>query len=225
MWIVAEVPVFIRVLGFDIGVVGRVNSRFSLLSEMMETNYAEENLSTEQSPPGEEARVSCENGDEERPGSDQTPPSQRTQEINGSPLLDRADLRLPKTDRLRKRAEFLRVYDKGKRFEGRFMTVFILPPVEDADPAKAAVHRLGVTATKKAIGNAVARNRAKRLLLEAFRLSRAELDQVETKYDWVLNARRSLLRVKIDEPLTEFRKIAAKIKGGNPSGSEGVGRE
>jgi len=194
---------------------------------MMESIYAEENLSTEQSPPGEKARVSCENGDEERPGSDQTPPSQRTQEINGSPLLDVADLRLPKTDRLRKRAEFLRVYDKGKRFEGRFMTVFILPPdnVEDVETVESAVHRLGVTATKKAIGNAVERNRAKRLLREAFRLSRAELDAVETKYDWVLNARRSLLNVKIEEPLTEFRKIAAKIKGGNPNGSKGVGRE
>ncbi len=182
---------------------------------MMESNYAEENLSTEQSPPGEKARVSCENGDEERPGSDQTPPSQRTQEINGSPLLDVADLRLPKTDRLRKRAEFLRVYDKGKRFEGRFMTVFILPPdkVEDVETVESAVHRLGVTATKKAIGNAVARNRAKRLLREAFRLSRAELDAIETKYDWVLNARRSLLHVKIEEPLAEFRKIAAKIRG------------
>ena len=206
----AEVPVFIRGLNFDIGAVARVDSRFSLLSGMMESNYAEENLSTEQSPPGEKARVSCENGDEERPGSDQTPPSQRTQEINGSPLLDLADLRLPKTDRLRKRAEFLRVYDKGQPFEGRFMTVFILPPVDNAE---SAVHRLGVTATKKAIGNAVARNRAKRLLREAFRLSRSELDAIETKYDWVLNARRSLLHVKIQEPLAEFRKIAAKIRG------------
>ena len=181
----------------------------------MECNYAEENLSTEQSPPGEKARVSCENGDEKRPRSDQTPPRQRTQEINGSPLLD---LGLAKSDRLRKRAEFLRVYESGKRFEGRFMTVFILP----TENVESGVHRLGVTATKKAIGNAVERNRAKRLLREAFRLSRAELEAIETKYDWVLNARRSLLHVKILEPLAEFAKMAARIRGGNPSGGEGV---
>lgn len=95
------------------------------------------------------------------------------------------------------------------------MTVFILP-------ADHGVHRLGVTATKKAIGNAVARNRAKRLLREAFRLSRPELDTIETKFDWVLNARRSLLYAKLEKPLDEFRAIAAKIKGGIPSNSDGV---
>ena len=46
------------------------------------------------------------------------------QEINGSALLS---FPLPKEARLRKRAEFLRVYEQGKRIEGRFMTVFILP--------------------------------------------------------------------------------------------------
>ena len=167
----------------------------------METNYAEENLSTEQSPPGQKARVSCENGDEKRPGRHKTPPRQRTQEINGSPLLD---LGLTKTNRLRKRAEFLRVYENGTRFEGRFMTVFILP-------AERAGHRLGVTATKKAIGNAVERNRAKRLLREAYRLSRVELDEIATKFDWVINARRSILKEKLEKPLAEFQRILEKV--------------
>ena len=78
----------------------------------MESNYAEENLSTEQSPPGEKARISRTYGDQERPRSDQTPPSQRTQAINGSPLLG---LSLPKDERMRKRADFLRVYDRKRR--------------------------------------------------------------------------------------------------------------
>ena len=167
----------------------------------MESNYAEENISTEQPPPREKARLSSTDGDQERTRRDQAPSCERTQEINGSALLD---FRLPKDDRLRKRADFLRVYENGKRFEGRFMTVFILP-------SERPNQRLGVTATKKAIGNAVMRNRAKRLLRESFRLSRAELDAIETKYDWVLNARRSLLKVKLEQPLAEFWLIVAKI--------------
>jgi len=167
----------------------------------MERTYAEENISTEQPTPREEAWFQSEDGDQERPGRDQTPPCERTQEINSSPLLGSG---LPREDRIAKRADFLRVYENGKRFEGRFMTVFILPVNKDS-------HRLGVTATKKAIGKAHDRNRAKRLLRESFRLSRAELSAIPVKLDWVLNARRSLLHVKVDKPLAEFRALAAKV--------------
>ena len=164
--------------------------------------YAKENISTEQSPPRQEARLQSQNGDQERSRRAETPPRQRTQEINGSPLLN---FRFPKEARLRKPGEFRRVYAEGKRFEGRFMTAFIMP-------SETVFQRFGVTASKKAIGKAHDRNRAKRLLREAFRLSRAELDQLDTKYDWVINARRSLLSVKLEKPLEEFRQIIAKVK-------------
>lgn len=164
--------------------------------------YAKENLSTKQPSPCKETRLQSENGDQERTCRFETPQSQRTQEINGSTLLD---FSLPKQNRLRKPGEFRRVYSQGKQLKGRFMTVFFMP-------SGTAFQRLGITASKKAIGNAVARNRAKRLLREAFRLNRAELEHLETKYDWVLNARRSLLQTKLDEPLAELRHLIGKVK-------------
>ena len=168
----------------------------------MESNYGEKNISTKQPTPREKARLQSSHGDKEWPRGSEAPPSERAKAINSSALLG---FRLPKEARLRRRAEFLRVYENGRRIEGRFMTVFILPN-------KLEKQRVGVTATKKAIGKAHDRNRAKRLLRESFRLSRAELDAIPAKYDWVLNARRNILYAKLDKPLAEFRQIVGRVK-------------
>ena len=63
--------------------------------------------------------------------------------------------------KLRRRAEFTRVYDHGTRYRGRLMTCFALRN-------EAGSPRLGIAATQK-IGNAVVRNRAKRLIRALFR--------------------------------------------------------
>ena len=168
----------------------------------MNSNYAKKNLSTKQSPQSEETRLQSKNGDQEWTRRHQTPPSQRTQSINGQTLLT---FRLPKAERLRKPGDFRRVYGSGKRFDGRFMTVFILP-------SATTEQRLGITASKKISTKAHDRNRCKRLLRETFRLSKAEIAGLETKFDWVLNARRSLLQVKLEKPLAEFRQIIEKVK-------------
>jgi ribonuclease P protein component len=175
----------------------------------------QENLSAEQPPPREKTRVSLTNGDEKRARRDCAPPGEGTQTPDSAPLLktietpeikiEKIDFSLPKAEHLRKPAEFQLVYKNGKRFDGRFMSAFILPN-------NLPVHRFGITASRKAVGNAVERNRAKRLLREAFRLSKIELKGLSVRYDFVINARRNLLTVKMQEPLADFRKVIGQIK-------------
>src|SRR5687768_4042062 len=106
---------------------------------------------------------------------------------------------------LRGSNDFQRVYRTGKRYEGHLLTVFVLPN-------SLTQHRLGITASRKALGRAVDRNRAKRLLREAFRLTKPRLDRLKKRYDWVLNARRSLLFLESRRPSDEFEQMIARVE-------------
>ncbi|MBA3354463.1 MAG: ribonuclease P protein component [Pyrinomonadaceae bacterium] len=106
---------------------------------------------------------------------------------------------------LRGSNDFQRVYRTGKRYEGHLLTVFLLPN-------SLKQHRLGITASRKALGKAVDRNRAKRLLREAFRLTKPRLEQLKKRYDWVLNARGSLLSLDSRRPSDEFEQMIARVE-------------
>jgi len=83
-------------------------------------------------------------------------------------LKDGSGQAFPKDRRVRKRREFLRVQETGSRVTLPSAIVLLLARADEG-PA-----RLGITVTRK-FGNAVARNRAKRLFREVFRRMSAGL--------------------------------------------------
>ncbi len=81
-------------------------------------------------------------------------------------MADRATF--PKAARLRRRREFLAVQREGRRRHTEHFVVL------QRRAAGTAMARLGVTVSSR-VGNAVARNRVKRLVREVFRRRRATL--------------------------------------------------
>jgi len=105
---------------------------------------------------------------------------------------------------LRVSQDFQKVYQQGKRYEGVLMTAFVLPN-------NLSHNRFGITASRKAIGNAVQRNRARRMLRETFRLKLPLLIGLHEKYDWVFNAKRRLPTLKVAAAIEEFEKLVSRV--------------
>ena len=115
---------------------------------------------------------------------------------------------------LRHRRSFLFVQHKGvKQVMPHFILQAVISSEQVCSPDTRAVGRIriGVTASKK-IGNAVARNRAKRRMRALFRLfSQIDLPHPVWQADYVLIARHSLVVARWDELKTDFMKAAERV--------------
>jgi ribonuclease P protein component len=101
----------------------------------------------------------------------------------------------PKKERLLNRADFVNLNRLGERHHTRHFTLTI-------KKNGLGITRLGITATKK-VGNAVKRNRIKRLIREFFRLNKSKFPQ---GYDIVIAAKKNasyLDKRKAKEELAE----------------------
>jgi ribonuclease P protein component len=103
---------------------------------------------------------------------------------------------LPKSERLRRGYEFRRAYEQGRKFTGRLVVVYV---VHDPSTDRA----LGVVTSRK-IGGAVVRNRARRLLREAYRLNKQKL---KTNLQIVMIARNAINGKRLQDVDAEVRRL------------------
>jgi ribonuclease P protein component len=112
--------------------------------------------------------------------------------------------------RLRKHADYQRVYKAGRKQFGRQMAwFFALRDAESAARSETAGPRIGLT-VPKSLGKAVTRNRIKRRLREAVR---SALPLLAAPVDVVLHPKRSVLEAEFAiierEVQTIFRSVQA----------------
>ena len=110
-------------------------------------------------------------------------------------------LRFPKSVHIRSRLDFARVYEQGSRVSD---AVLLVTAARNDEPHT----RIGLSVSKRC-GNAVHRNRWKRLIREAFRLSRAE---IATGIDLVVQPRAGTEpdAMSVRKSLTSLMKRVAK---------------
>jgi ribonuclease P protein component len=106
--------------------------------------------------------------------------------------------------RLRSRAEFVAVQERGRRVAGRHLTLLALPNTLGVD-------RLGVIASKR-LGGAIQRNRAKRRVREMFRTDDWIAGVGAHSYDIVVIPRREVTSMVFAELQSVFNAALRKLR-------------
>jgi ribonuclease P protein component len=114
--------------------------------------------------------------------------------------------RFPRSARLLRHADFERVYKQGRRHFSASITVFYWPR-PDAE-TRASGLRIGFT-VGRALGGAVQRNRIKRRLREAVRMTRP---LAGVTADVVINPKKSLLTIEFAALQNEVSRAFAVIE-------------
>lgn len=94
---------------------------------------------------------------------------------------------------------YSKAYNKGAKFVGRYVIVYVLKDLkakllQKAHPEKKMVNRIGLTVSKK-LGHATTRNRVKRILREGLRQTEM-VHNVKKGYLIVLVARQTAISAK-----------------------------
>ena len=100
-------------------------------------------------------------------------------------------------------ARYKRVFDRGRSIKGRLLVAWRLDS-PDAD------RQAGVVVSKKSFHSAVDRNRAKRLMREAFRLL-VKAERVPDGTEWVFVGRAALGGKKVQDVVEDIAALCARL--------------
>ncbi|MBE6553740.1 MAG: ribonuclease P protein component [Ruminococcaceae bacterium] len=108
---------------------------------------------------------------------------------------------------------YQKTFQRGARFSGRYLSVFVLRDyaagrLRKENPEKRFYNRFGVSVTKK-VGGAVQRSRVKRILRAGYRAVEPEL---KTGFLVVISPREGILNVKSTDVERELRRGFSKLK-------------
>lgn len=122
---------------------------------------------------------------------------------------------LKPSNRLRRRSDFLRVYEQGRVAHGRSFTMFALNRGDTQDT------RFGFTIVKR-LGGAVVRNRLRRQLREA---ARQALPHIEQGLDIVINAKSDAVAAGPGEIRESLRALLRRARARAAQANSGVEKQ
>lgn len=105
-----------------------------------------------------------------------------------------------KKETISKNRDFRRVYGKGKYFSSPLLVTYVIKN-------RLSATRVGITASKKT-GNAVKRNRSRRVIREAFRSLK---NSVKSGFDIIFVARAKTNCVKMGDVLKDMKRELFKL--------------